>query len=542
MTKTRNLKFIVLTTSILFATLMLCACVQQDNKIKDGVFPNTVAENAKIDEKYKSVSEELSKDAINEFMNNITKIPRLPGEEKVIKDYIKTWATNNNLKAIEDKSGCLYIDVPATQGYENYPKVILQGHLDMVGTTADGNIDMHKTPVDAVYDEKDGTIMSKDNKTTIGADDGEGIVTMLSIAKNKDVKHGPLRLLFTYEEETTMNGAKLLSPEVLDAPYLINIDCGPVGVLIESSAGGLIFDLESTQETETVSKNIVTIGISDLKGGHSAAEITKPRMSAHDVDKKILNKLNENSISYNLVSWNGGTATNSITVKSELTLAVEAKNTDKIKSLSEEVFNKMKEQCTDDKDASIEFTDNGVKTVTAFTKASTQGILEALNDIPQGVIKEDPEYKDTPITSCNTGVINFIDGNVHAGIYFRSSEESAIVEMNSKIENFRDKYKVNYKITNRFPAWPKSEKNTLTKMFVSAYKNAMNIEALETKIHGGLECSFLYQKKPDIEIACIGADVKGEHATTETFYTKSLPAHFASILYTLDHINETKEG
>lgn len=94
----------------------------------------------------------------------------------------------------------------------------------MVGVSTDESIDMKTTPLDPVYDKDSGQIYTRDHKTTLGADDGEGIVTLLAIASNKNVVHGPLRLLFTYDEETTMQGAKELSPNVLDSSFIINVD------------------------------------------------------------------------------------------------------------------------------------------------------------------------------------------------------------------------------------------------------------------------------------------------------------------------------
>ena len=65
---------------------------------------------------------------------------------------------------------------------------------------------------------------------------------MLSIAKMHNDKvefvHGPIRLLFTYDEETTLKGVKLLNKEVVDSNYVINLDSIYVGMVITSAAGG----------------------------------------------------------------------------------------------------------------------------------------------------------------------------------------------------------------------------------------------------------------------------------------------------------------
>lgn len=66
---------------------------------------------------------------------------------------------------------------------------------------------------------------------------------MLALAKidsdkNTKFNHGPIRLLFTYDEETTLQGVKLINREVIDANYLLNLDSIYVGMTITSAAGG----------------------------------------------------------------------------------------------------------------------------------------------------------------------------------------------------------------------------------------------------------------------------------------------------------------
>ena len=63
----------------------------------------------------------------------------------------------------------------------------------------------------------------KAENTSLGADDGIGIAIIMSIIEN--MNHGPLRVIFTVDEEDTMTGVFNINKEWLkDAKYLINID------------------------------------------------------------------------------------------------------------------------------------------------------------------------------------------------------------------------------------------------------------------------------------------------------------------------------
>ena len=90
--------------------------------------------------------------------------------------------------------------------------------------------------------------------------------------------------------------------------------------------------------------------------------------------------------------------------------------------------------------------------------------------------------------------------------------------------------------TSEDKSWPSKPNNFLGSLFLDSYKNACGFEGTITNVHAGLECGIFASVKPDINMIAIGADVENEHGITERFYTKSLPSHFASILYVLENI------
>lgn len=79
----------------------------------------------------------------------------------------------------------------------------------------------------------------------LGADDGIGVGMALAIASS-NIAHGPLRLLFTANEDYGMDGAINLAPEVLDTDYLINIDEEEIGKISVGCLGS--YTIEFTKE------------------------------------------------------------------------------------------------------------------------------------------------------------------------------------------------------------------------------------------------------------------------------------------------------
>lgn len=73
--------------------------------------------------------------------------------------------------------------------------------------------------------------------TTLGADDGIGLALAMAAVEDSSVKHGPIELLFTSDEEIGLIGAAALK-KCLSSKYLINIDSEDFGEICVSCAGG----------------------------------------------------------------------------------------------------------------------------------------------------------------------------------------------------------------------------------------------------------------------------------------------------------------
>lgn len=537
MFKSKSKILAIITTLIFIAVIstgFLCSCNQLP-KISEMKFPNTVAENAKISDKYKDIAENLSNNAIAIFRNEITKIPRESGKEEKMRQYLINWGHKQNYKTVNDPTGIVYIDVPASPGYENLPKIILQSHMDMVCTTKDPSFNMENAEIETVMDPETLAIHSKDYLTNIGADDAEGITTLMSIADNKDVKHGPLRLLFTYEEETTMAGCMKVTSEMLDADYLINVDCGPIGILIDSSCGLHSFDINKTYNTEiNKDKDITDVNINDLLGGHSGVDIDKPRISAKQFLCDLCKKLIDEKIDFQFASIKAGKAENAIMNSMNFQIATDKSKTAQVRDIIGKLFTEVKEQYPDDVNATISVKLLDDINLPIISVKDSINLYECLNSVDQGALEFRDKTKTT--VSCNMGVIDFNNGKLTASTLFRSNIDERIDEFANKIKDASNKYQFEYKANKKEASWPSKEDNKLGKLFLESYVNVCGFEGTLTNIHAGLECGQFVKVKPEIQMISIGADLDNEHGVKESWYTKSLPTHFASILYVLENI------
>ena len=83
----------------------------------------------------------------------LRQIPRCSKNEKAAGEYIKEFAKNRGYHCRQDDAGNIVVQVPATQGHDNKPGIVLQGHLDMVcEKNSDKSFDFEKDAIQAQID------------------------------------------------------------------------------------------------------------------------------------------------------------------------------------------------------------------------------------------------------------------------------------------------------------------------------------------------------------------------------------------------------
>lgn len=154
------------------------------------------------------------------FFQEIAKIPRNSGKEQGMVNYLKNFAnTRNGLEFYSDEFNNVIIKKRATNGNNNY--LAFQSHTDMVCEKINSSThDFDKDPIDLIIEDD----YIKSNGTNIGADNGIGVAYMLAILDSDNIEHPNLEMIFTSEEETTMNGAKNIDLSKINSNRIISFD------------------------------------------------------------------------------------------------------------------------------------------------------------------------------------------------------------------------------------------------------------------------------------------------------------------------------
>lgn len=512
-------------------------------KIEYMKYPNKPAEEAIILDEYKQRAEIFSDLMIEEFFA-LCKIPHPSGHVEKMRRYLYQWGIDHNLETTLDDSGCVYIDIPASPGNEVKPGIIFQSHYDMVAVAAKDNREFVKTetPIVPYLDNENGCIHTK-WRTSLGADDGHGIATSLAIARlhqdpSFDFTHGPIRLLFTYDEETTMQGVVHLTKKAINTRYIINLDSIYVGMILVSAAGALSATITKRMQTINAGAKgrILNVNIWGLTGGHSGEDIDKGRGSTSAIITEMLERMYNASINFNFQHLDCGTLMNAIPSKMALRLIVGSKDIVASKQIAEDVIAEAQRLYVDGKDLKYEIADEQAFAEPMLTISDSIRIWRIFKNMPNGVISTFDNGK--PRSSCNVGHIQIKNGLFQLDFLYRSVSMLDIDTLNEKLRRNCHLFHMDYTVHGRFHAWPPMDINPLNELFKQGYREVCGFEPAEVSIHSGLECGYLCEKYPDLIMASVGCDIINEHTRKETLFTGSLPAHMATLLFVMEHFHE----
>ena len=382
----------------------------------------------------KSEIETLQPEAVWRHFSAICKIPRPSGHLEKITQYILDFGKNLGLETVLDKAGNVLIRKPATPGMENRKPVVLQGHMDMVPQK---NADkVHNFETDPITSYIDGEWVTA-NGTTLGADNGIGISSILAILESETLKHGPLEALFTYDEETGMYGALGLQPDLLQAEILLNTDSEQEGELYMSCAGGIDLTASFRYKDEPyIPENEIALKIivSGLKGGHSGVDIHLGRANAN----KLLFRFLKHAVQeYDArLAWvSGGNLRNAIPREAEAVVTIPAEyKSDFLDEVADFEALYIHEYGLIEDDLTLTAEETGLPDF-LIPEPIQDDLINAVVGCRNGVARMIPGVPEVVETSSNLAIVRSSEGSIEVLILIRSSSESMKQALVSSLES-----------------------------------------------------------------------------------------------------------
>jgi dipeptidase D len=465
-------------------------------------------------------------------------IPRASKKEEAVIQFMMDFGNNLNLPTTKDDIGNVIIKKPATAGMENKQTVCLQSHLDMVHQkNGDTDFDFATQGIN-MFVEDDWV---KAKGTTLGADNGIGVASIMTILAATDIPHPALEALFTIDEETGMTGALGLQGGLLDAEILLNLDTEDDDELTIGCAGGIDVSANGNYTTENAAPNYTgfRLTVKGLTGGHSGMDIYKGRGNANKlINRVLLNTADLFIVKVSLID--GGGLRNAIPRESFAEVSVAAEHADAFVTYikGEERVLKSEYQSTDPNlNISIESID---APATALNAAFQYNLLRTIAACPNGIYRMSPAINGLVQTSNNLARVLVKDGELTILCLTRSSVDSEKIDLAKTISYIFEMNGATPSFGGSYPGWAPKPDAPIVKLMSELYKELFKADAHVNAVHAGLECGILGTNYPDMQMISFGPNIRGAHSPDEKVQISSVQKYWPYLLETLKRIPERK--
>lgn len=470
---------------------------------------------------------ELKPREVFSIFDEITKIPRPSKKEEKIRQFILDFAAAHGLEAKTDAIGNVAINVPATPGHEEVPKVILQGHMDMVCESNDKSFNFETTPITTIVD---GEWVRADG-TTLGADNGIGVAASLAVLTDPTVVHGPVEALFTMDEETGMTGAFNIGDGMIDGDILINLDSEDDAEIFVGCAGGVDTVCTFNYKRSIAPKDFhyVKISVVNGQGGHSGGDIHLGRANANKLLCRFLfNEAQKHEVV--LAEIDGGNLRNAIPRASHAVVGV---HTSKKEQLCVD-FNKYVADIQNeysDIEPTLELKLETVEVPEYCVDSETSAaVIRSVYSAPHGVISMSRALEGLVETSTNLASVKMgADDTIVVTTSQRSSVDSRKWDIANQVEAHFLLAGASVVHGEGYPGWQPNMNSTILKIAGDAYKELYGITPAIKAIHAGLECGLFLEKYPHLDMVSFGPTLRDVHSPSERMHIPAVERFYEQL-------------
>lgn len=469
----------------------------------------------------------------NKFAD-LNAVPRPSKKEERVIEFMKNFGNSLGLETFEDEIRNVIIRKPATPGMENRKAIVMQGHLDMV----------HQKNADTVFDfDTQGIDMYVDGDwvrargTTLGADNGLGVATIMAILESKDIPHPAIEALFTIDEETGMTGALNLKGGILQGQILLNLDTEEDDEIDIGCAGGIDVTATRTYNEEEVPEGSVghIITVKGLNGGHSGMDIHKGLGNANKIMNRLLFDAFEN-FGLQVVEINGGSLRNAIPRESVAKVIISEMFDEAYIFDMQEIINDIKtEYKTTEPNLTIEIVKCDLPEK-VMDLGVQEGIIRAIYAAHNGVYRMSADMEDLVETSNNIARVIVKDGEISIGCLTRSSVETSKFDLANALRSAFELVGCEVELSGSYPGWTPNVNSEILDTLVGIYEKQNGEKPKVVACHAGLECGILGTHYPDMDMISFGPTIHGAHSPDERASISSAQKYWKFVLEILSNI------
>jgi dipeptidase D len=476
----------------------------------------------------------LEPKALWENFDDLNAVPRPSKKEERVIRFIKDFGHRLGLETYEDETGNVIIKKPATPGMEHLQTVVMQSHLDMVHQkNADTDFDFDTQGIQ-MYVDGDWV---KAKGTTLGADNGIGVATIMAVLASKDIPHPAIEALFTVDEETGMTGALGLKGGLLDATILLNLDTEDDRELTIGCAGGVDVTANGSYEQEATAPGMAgyKLSVKGLTGGHSGMDIILGRGNANKLMNRLLYQATA-KFNLRISTIDGGGLRNAIPRESFAVVAVPEADKAIFETFVQEQMAVLKQEYNTT-DPNLQITLEATETPEQVASEKFASILlRALYACPNGVYRMSPDIEGLVQTSNNVARVLVKDGSYSILCLTRSSVDSEKMDLAQAIQSALELAGATVELNGSYPGWAPKPDAAIIRLMSDLYRSKFEGEPDVNACHAGLECGILGANYPGMEMISFGPNIRGAHSPDEKVQISSVQKYWDFLLDTLQRI------
>ncbi|QJB32126.1 aminoacyl-histidine dipeptidase [Chitinophaga oryzae] len=476
----------------------------------------------------------LAPQSLWQYFSQLNAIPRASKKEEKVIAFVEAFGRQLGLETTRDAVGNVCIKKPATAGMEDRQTVILQSHLDMV----------HQKNGDTVFDfDTQGIEMYVDGDwvrargTTLGADNGIGVATIMAILAATDIPHPALEAMFTIDEETGMTGAMQLDPGPYTGTILLNLDTEEEDEITIGCAGGLDTNTNGSyqQVPATAGGAAYDVTIKGLLGGHSGIDINKGRANANKLMNRLLYNVRQ-SIDLQLASLDGGSLRNAIPRESRATVVVPGADKARFEAAVQAFAAILKDEYKTVETGLTVAVTPAATPVSVMAPAYFDQLLRAIYAAPNGVFRMSPDMPGLVEASNNIAKVTVKDGQFITQSLQRSNVDSTKEDVALAVRSAFENMGCEVIQAGGYPGWKPNPDSPILKLMLSLYGDHFKHTPKVGAIHAGLECGILGSLLKGPDMISFGPTIRGAHSPNECAQISSVERFYKFLLHILKEI------
>jgi dipeptidase D len=447
---------------------------------------------------------------------------------------------------------------PGADKWRRSDAVVLQAHLDMVVVTHPKDRDPF--PLQPIlhdgwlHAQGHGATAEAPIGSTLGADDGIGVATALTLLQDPELADCPIECLFTVQEETDMGGAALFPLEWIQGRRCLNLDDEEAGDITYGSAGGFESRFTGKLSREPLPEGFTTLrlSIAGLLGGHSGVDIARGRVNALAALVEGLCRMNQR------LSGSGAADPGSFDLR-----LVDLERTDTIKPnaipTSAAALIAVREADVADVIRSFTAWFTGLSVIhraaepamscrvtlapapfAPLSAGSTDNLLGFLRLVPHGVLRMIPGA-EPPLVETSTNLYDVVlrvadlavetSSRTSDGALLGGEHDEEGSPLNRLYANLAALYGLTFETgINWYPAWTPDPASPLLRTAREVFREVFGAATRTSVIHAGLECGwFATRYQGAMDCVAVGPTVHNPHTTDERLDTRSVEPFYRAV-------------